>query len=91
MIVEPTSGSQGIGLALVGAVRGYKTKIIMPDSVNEQRRKLVNHYGAEVILVHGAGNIGECIDECVKTALTMQADTRLLLRYRHRRHHYGYR
>ena len=59
VIVEPTSGNQGIGLALVGAVRGYKTKIIMPDSVSEERRKLVNHYGAEVILVHDAGNIGE--------------------------------
>ncbi len=74
VIVEPTSGNQGIGLALVGAVRGYKTKIIMPDSVSEERRKLVNHYGAEVILVHDAGNIGECIEECVKTALRMQAE-----------------
>lgn len=74
VIVEPTSGNQGIGLALVGAVRGYRTKIIMPDSVSEERRKLVNHYGAEVILVHDAGNIGECIDECVKTALRMQAE-----------------
>ena len=52
IIVEPTSGNQGIGLSLVGAVRGYKTKIIMPDSVSEERRKLVRHYGAEVILVH---------------------------------------
>ena len=43
VIVEPTSGNQGIGLALVGAVRGYKVKIIMPDSVSEERRKLVNH------------------------------------------------
>ena len=74
IIVEPTSGNQGIGLALVGAVRGYKTKIIMPDSVSEERRKLVRHYGAEVILVHDAGNIGECIEECVKTALKMQAE-----------------
>ncbi len=74
IIVEPTSGNQGIGLALVGAVRGYKTKIIMPDSVSEERRKLVKHYGAEVILVHDAGNIGDCIDECLKTALRMQAE-----------------
>ena len=74
VIVEPTSGNQGIGLALVGAVLGYKTKIIMPDSVSEERRKLVNHYGAEVILIHDAGNIGDCIEECLKTALDMQAN-----------------
>ena len=74
IIVEPTSGNQGIGLALVGAVRGYKTKIIMPDSVSEERRKLVRHYGAEVILVHDAGNIGECIEECLQTALRMQKE-----------------
>lgn len=46
IIVEPTSGNQGIGLALIGAVRGYQTIIIMPDSVSEERRKLVEHYGA---------------------------------------------
>ena len=74
IIVEPTSGNQGIGLALVGAVMGYKTKIIMPDSVSEERRKLVNHYGAEVILVHDAGNIGACIDECLKLALSMEKE-----------------
>ena len=72
IIVEPTSGNQGIGLALVGAVRGYKVKIIMPDSVSEERRKLVKHYGAEVILVHDNGNIGLCIEECLKLALKMR-------------------
>lgn len=71
IIVEPTSGNQGIGLALVGAVRGYQTKIIMPDSVSEERRKLVRHYGAEVILIHDAGDIGACIQECLDTALRM--------------------
>ncbi len=74
IIVEPTSGNQGIGLALVGAVRGYKTVIIMPDSVSEERRKLVEHYGAEVRLVHDAGNIGKCIDECLQLALKMQSE-----------------
>ncbi len=74
IIVEPTSGNQGIGLSLVGAVRGYKTKIIMPDSVSEERRKLVRHYGAEVILIHDAGDIGKCIDECLQTAMRMQRE-----------------
>lgn len=74
IIVEPTSGNQGIGLALVGAVKGYKTIIIMPDSVSEERRKLVKHYGAEVILIHDAGNIGLCIEECLECALKMQKE-----------------
>ena len=72
IIVEPTSGNQGIGLALVGAVKGYKTIIIMPDSVSEERRKLVRQYGAEVVLIHDAGDIGACIDECLKTALRVK-------------------
>ena len=74
IIVEPTSGNQGIGLALIGAVKGYKTIIIMPDSVSEERRKLVRHCGAEVILIHDAGNIGDCIEECLQTALRMKAE-----------------
>ncbi len=72
IIVEPTSGNQGIGLALVGAVKGYRTIIIMPDSVSEERRKLIRHYGAEVKLIHDAGDIGACIDECLRTALRME-------------------
>ena len=74
IIVEPTSGNQGIGLALVGAVKGYKTIIIMPDSVSRERKMLVEHYGAEVILIHDAGNIGECIEECVKEAKRIKAE-----------------
>ncbi len=74
VVVEPTSGNQGIGLALVGAVKGYRTIIIMPDSVSEERRRLVQHYGAEVVLIHDAGDIGACIDECLQTALRMEAE-----------------
>lgn len=74
VIVEPTSGNQGIGLALVGAVKGYKTIIIMPDSVSEERRRLVEHYGAEVILIHDDGDIGKCIQKCLDTALEMAAN-----------------
>ena len=73
VIVEPTSGNQGIGLALIGAVRGYRTVIIMPDSVSEERRKLVRHYGAEVVLVHDDGDIGDCIRRCLATAMEMAA------------------
>lgn len=74
IIVEPTSGNQGIGLALICAVRGYKARIIMPDSVSEERRKLVRHYGAEVIVVHDDGDIGKAIDECIQIALRMKAE-----------------
>lgn len=74
IIVEPTSGNQGIGLALVGAVRGYKTVVIMPDSVSIERKKLMEHYGAEVRLIHDDGDIGACIDECLNTALRMQRE-----------------
>lgn len=71
IIVEPTSGNQGIGLALIGAVRGYHVRIIMPDSVSEERRKLVKAYGAELVLIHDDGDIGKCINECLQTALRM--------------------
>ena len=71
IIAEPTSGNQGIGLSLVGAVRGYKVVIVMPDSVSEERVKLMKQYGADVRLVHDEGNIGECIDRCIETVRKM--------------------
>lgn len=80
IIVEPTSGNQGIGLSLVGAVRGYTVRIVMPDSVSEERRKLCQAYGAEVILVHDEGNIGECIDQCMNIAASMaKKDSRVYI------------
>ena len=80
VIVEPTSGNQGIGLALVGAIKGYRTVIVMPDSVSLERRKLVHHYGAEVRLVHDDGDIGKCIEECLQTALRMrEADPKVFI------------
>lgn len=71
IVVEPTSGNQGIGLAMICAVRGYRAVIIMPDSVSEERRKLVHHYGAEVVLVHDDGDIGKCIRTCTELAEKM--------------------
>lgn len=74
MIVEPTSGNQGIGIALVGAVKGYKVRVIMPDSVSLERRKLIVHYGAELSLVHDDGDIGKCIQICRDLALRIRDD-----------------
>lgn len=74
IIVEPTSGNQGIGLALVGAVKGYRTIIIMPDSVSVERRLLVSQYGAEIRLVHDDNDIGEAIENCIKMAKLMKSD-----------------
>ena len=80
IVVEPTSGNQGVGLALCCAVKGYRAVIIMPDSVSEERRKLVRQYGAEVRLIHDDGDIGACIDTCIRTARSMaREDPRVFL------------
>ena len=80
IIVEPTSGNQGIGLALVGAVKGYKVIIIMPDSVSAERRLLITQYGAELRLIHDDGDIGKAIDECIATAKEMaESDPRVFV------------
>lgn len=73
VIVEPTSGNQGIGLALAGAVLGLEVIIILPDSVSEERTKIITAYGAKVIKIHDNGNIGECIEECLGTAMELAA------------------
>ena len=74
IICEPTSGNQGIGIALVGAVCGYRVEIVMPDSVSEERRKLIAQYGAKVILVHDDGDIGKCIAQCLEVAQRRAAE-----------------
>jgi len=61
VIVEPTSGNTGIGLAMVGAVKGYKVIIVMPETASLERRKLLHGLGAEVILTEGSKGISESI------------------------------
>ena len=68
-IIEATSGNQGIALAMVGAVKGYKVIIVMPDSVSKERRALIKQYGATIRLVHDDNNIGECIEKCNQIVL----------------------
>ena len=63
-----------MGLALVAAVKGYAARIIMPDSCSVERRRIMEHYGAEVICVHDEGDIGACIEECIALAQRMAAE-----------------
>ncbi len=70
-IIEPTSGNTGIGLAMVAAARGYRCILVMPDSMSIERRRLLNAYGAQVVLV--AGTLG--MAGCVEKAEALHRDT----------------
>lgn len=72
VVIEPTSGNQGIGLALVCAIKHYRCIIVMPDSVSIERRGIVQLYGAEVVLVPDRGDIGEAISQCLSKAFELR-------------------
>ncbi len=63
VIIEPTSGNTGIGLAAVGAALGYRVVIVMPDTMSEERRKLISAYGAELVLTDGGGGMRASIEK----------------------------
>ncbi|UNC91787.1 cysteine synthase A [Candidatus Contubernalis alkaliaceticus] len=80
IIVEFTSGNQGIGLSLISAVKGYKCKIVMPENMSLERRKLIASYGAEIVLTPEGENIGDTFDIAREAAKKMaQEDSRVWL------------
>src|SRR5512137_2494079 len=63
IIVEPTSGNTGIGIALVGRIKGYEVKIVMPENMSAERKKLIQALGAELILTPAEKSIGGAVDK----------------------------
>ncbi|MBN1516096.1 cysteine synthase A [Candidatus Sumerlaeota bacterium] len=76
IIVEPTSGNTGIGIALVGRLKGYPVKIVMPENMSEERKKLIKALGAELILTDAEKSIGGAVEKAREMA---QADERVYI------------